>query len=552
MKILLIAVNSKFIHSNLAVRYLKHYTSSMAYECCIKEVSINENIDKVLKSLIEEETDIIGFSCYIWNIEYIVKLSKLLKLIKPNLKILLGGPEVSYDPIYYIERGYVDFLIQGEGEGTYRDFLEELINSEDIKLTRSIPGMYYKEGSEVIYGGIRKPLDMDELPESYIELPENKIIYYEASRGCPFSCIYCLSSATDGVRFKSINKVKEELSYFIKNNIPLVKFVDRTFNCNSTFAEKIWSYLIGIECKTRFHFEISADLLTEKGIKLLSTAPKDRFQFEIGVQTTASSVLKNIRRNVSFEVLTDKVLKLKKGHNIKLHLDLIAGLPGEDFESFINSFNDVYVIEPEMLQLGFLKVLKGSLLSFQIEKWDMKYSPYPPYEILSSNAMDYYSIIKLKEIEEVLDSYYNSGRYTYTLRYLLKSFKSPYEFYDMFSNYYKEKGNYEKSLSFKDTYKVLLDFSKKHIDEDIIILNELLKYEYIINTKKSFIPEIFNRTFDKDIIKHYKDLHKEDGNVFHAEIFEIDIKVFIDKSIIIRGKYCNVFLGDKVIQYKVN
>ncbi|MGN0027426.1 MAG: DUF4080 domain-containing protein, partial [Clostridium sp.] len=428
MKILLTALNSKFVHSNLAVRYLKAFTKEMNYQCKIREFSINDREEKILEEIIKERPNVVAFSTYIWNIEMIRRLSNLIKLVDESIEIVYGGPEVSYDSQNILKELNGEYIIEGEGEKTYREFVEYKLGERDIK---SIRGLYYKENGEVYSNGKRPLMNMNEVvfPYEEDENLDNKIVYYEASRGCPFNCKYCLSSTTHGVRFLDVERVKKELKYFIDKEVRLVKFVDRTFNCNHKFTMAIWEFLINQETKTQFHFEISADILKEAELELLRKAPKDRFQFEVGVQTTNDEVLNKINRFVNFSDIKEKVDELLKIRNIKQHLDLIAGLPGEDYNSFKKSFNDVYSIAPEEIQLGFLKLLRGSSMREEAQEYGMKYSPYPPYEILKTKDISYEELIKLKKVEEMVDKYYNSQKFNNRIKYFVNKFDTPFDFY---------------------------------------------------------------------------------------------------------------------------
>ena len=391
MKVVLVGINSQYFHSNLAIRYLKAFNKDLNCEIILKEFTINDRKENIVKELYKENADMIGFSTYIWNVTLVKEISELLKIINENIEIFYGGPEVSYDPIEILKEFSGDYIIEGEGEETFREFLIEKLKNRGNEKLLEIKGLYTKVDNEIIYGGKRPLMNMNNLVFPYEEDEDlrNKIAYYEGSRGCPFMCSYCLSSTTHGVRFLDIDRVKRELKYFVDKDVALVKFVDRTFNCNHKFAKEIWSYLIECGGNTTFHFEISADLLTKEEIEILSKAPKDKFQFEVGVQTTNNEVLRNINRFVNYENIKEKVDEIKKYKNIKQHLDLIAGLPGEDLDSFIKSFNDVYYIEPEEIQLGFLKLLKGSKMREESEKWGIKASPYPPYEILKNFIQKY-------------------------------------------------------------------------------------------------------------------------------------------------------------------
>ena len=379
----------------------------MDYKCKVKEFSINDRIEKVFENIITENPDIVAFSCYIWNIEYVKKLANLIKTLNSKIEILFGGPEVSYDAENFLLHNPGDYLIEGEGEAIYREFVQWRISKRDYHEAPNIKGLYQKIDNKIIYGGERLLMNFNEVVFPYREDDDlkNKIVYYESSRGCPFNCKYCLSSISNGVRFLNVDRVKRELQFFIDKGVKLIKFVDRTFNCNHKFSMEIWKFLINANTDATFHFEISADILKDEEIELLKTAPKGRIQLEIGVQTTNEDILKNINRNIKFKDIKEKVLKLQKNRNIKQHLDLIAGLPGENYERFRKSFNDLYSIRPEEIQLGFLKLLKGSAMRYEAEQWGMVYSPYAPYEIFKTDSLSYEEILKLKRVEAMVDKY---------------------------------------------------------------------------------------------------------------------------------------------------
>ena len=537
MKVVLVGINSQYFHSNLAIRYLKSFTKDLDCEIVLKEFTINDRKENIVKELYKEKANIIGFSTYIWNVTLVKEISDLLKIINEDVEIVYGGPEVSYDPCEILKKFSGDYIIEGEGEETFREFLIEKLKNNDNEKLLQIKGLYTKKGNEIIYGGKRPLMDMNNLVFPYEEYEdlENKIAYFESSRGCPFMCSYCLSSTTHGVRFLDIDRVKKELKYFVDKGVSLVKFVDRTFNCNHKFAKEIWSYLIECGGDTTFHFEISADLLTKEEIEILSKAPKDKFQFEVGVQTTNNEVLRNINRFVNYENIKEKVDEVKKYKNIKQHLDLIAGLPGEDLESFIKSFNDVYAIEPEEIQLGFLKLLKGSKMREDAEKWGMKASPYPPYEILYTKKISYKNILVLKKVEEMVDKYYNAGKFDISIKFLLKYFDTPFEFYKALSDFYEEQGYFKRNISNTDYYKVLLDFSLQIIKGENDIFLNLLKHEYLLYNKKKWIPDFLDRIYlDKKVEKNLrKNLSKQD----HIEVYNYDVLKFIKEDIINKEKY---------------
>lgn len=537
MKILLTAINSKFVHSNLAVRYLKAFTKDMNYECKIREFSINDREEKILEEIIMERPNVVAFSTYIWNIEMIKRISNLIKLVDEDIEILYGGPEVSYDSQNILKELNGEYIIEGEGEKTYREFVEYKIGERDIN---SIRGLYYKSGEEIAFNGKRPLMNMNEIvfPYEEDENLDNKIVYYEASRGCPFNCKYCLSSTIHGVRFLDVERVKKELKYFIDKEVRLVKFVDRTFNCNHKFTMAIWEFLINQDTNTQFHFEISADILKLEELELLRKAPKDRFQFEVGVQTTNDDVLNRINRFVNFSDIKEKVEELLQIRNIKQHLDLIAVLPGEDYTSFKKSFNDVYSIEPEEIQLGFLKLLRGSSMREEAEEYGMKYSPYPPYEILKTNDISYHELLKLKKVEEMVDKYYNSQKFTNIIKYLVNKFDTPFDFYYELGTYFDEKGYFNRNIGNNEYYRVFLDFNMEILKEDNFILKEILRFDYLSFNKKRGIPDFINRNIEKEDEERIKERlrGKYSFKEYYLESFNIDINKFSKDSIVINKK----------------
>ncbi|WP_338031233.1 B12-binding domain-containing radical SAM protein [Clostridium paridis] len=538
---LLTAINSKFIHSNLAVRYLKTFTEDLNYQGIIREFSINDKIERILEEIIKEKPDVVAFSTYIWNLEYVERLTELIKRVDRNIEILFGGPEVTYDSKLFLEEHNGNYVISGEGEKTYRDFVLFKLGEKDIK---DIKGLYYKENEKVFFNGERPLMDMSEIVFPYKENDNtihDKIVYYEASRGCPFSCKYCLSSTIHGVRFLPADRVKKELQFFMDNKVKLVKFVDRTFNCNHKFSMDIWSFLINSDTNTRFHFEISADILTEEELKLLSTAPKGRFQFEVGVQTTDNKVLNNINRFVNFNEIKEKVEEMMKLKNIHQHLDLIAGLPDEDYETFKKSFNDVYEIRPEKVQLGFLKLLKGSLMRDESEKWGMEYSPYPPYEILRTSVLSYDEVIKLKKVEEMVDKYYNSEKFYNILNFFVNMFETPFDFYYELGMFFEEKGYFNRNIGNVEYYKVFVDFYTEKLNgEHLSELKEIIKFDYLSFNKKKWLPDFLNRTItkeeEKNIMLEYKEIYA--SKRYHVEKFSIDIMKYVkNNEIVQKDKY---------------
>ena len=534
MKILLTALNSKYIHSNLAIRYLKAYTKDLNYDVNIREFSINDREERIVKEIIEENPDVVAFSTYIWNVEMIIKVATLIKIISPSIEIVYGGPEVSYDSRVFLEENIGEYVIEGEGEKTYREFVEYKLGLRKIE---EIRGLHYKVEQSVHSNPSRPLMDMEDIVFPYEEDEDlkNKIVYYESSRGCPFNCKYCLSSTTHGVRFHSISRVLRELQYFIDKKVKLVKFVDRTFNCNTKHSIAIWNYLINANTETRFHFEISADILKQEEIELLKKAPKDLFQFEVGVQTTNDEVLNNINRFVNFSDIKEKVVELSLIKNIKQHLDLIAGLPGEDYDSFVCSFNDVHSISPEEIQLGFLKLLKGSSMREESSKYGMGFSPYPPYEILKTDKISYYEIQKLKRVEAVVDKYYNSQKYNNILNFFYLKFDTPFEFFYSLGEYFEQRGYFNRNIGNSSYYQAFLDYNLEILNNDEEYLVDIIKYDYLRFNKKRGTPEFLKRPISKEkeeeIKQNNRDLYS--FKEFSIEKFKIDIDIYANEGKIV-------------------
>lgn len=548
MKVLITAIDSKFIHSNLAVRYLKSFTRDMDYESKIKEFTINDREGRILEEIIKEKPDIVAFSTYIWNVELVSRVANLIKRVNSNIEILYGGPEVSFDSRSFLKNNVGEYVIEGEGERTYRDFI--LYKLGKMKL-EDVRGLHYKVNDE-IYSNEKRPLmPMDEIAFPYEddENLNNKIVYYEASRGCPFNCKYCLSSTSHGVRFLEIDRVLEELKYFINKKVRLVKFVDRTFNCNHKFSTAIWEFLIKQDTDTQFHFEISADLLRDEEIKLLSNAPEGRFQFEVGVQTTNDEVLRNINRFVNFSDIEEKVLELMSIKNIKQHLDLIAGLPGEDYNSFVKSFNDVYSIGPEEIQLGFLKLLKGSSMREDAYIYGMEYSPYPPYEILKTNKISYDELLQLKKVEEMVDKYYNSQKFNLIIKYFEKKFDSPFDFYYSLGKFFEGKGYFNKNIGNIEYYKVFLDFNEIVLKESNKYLKEIIRFNYLIYNKRRGLPDFLRSDLTKEEEKSIKDEFREKYSFkeYFLERFTINLEEYMLNGEIVEE--CSYYIFSDNAQY---
>ena len=461
MKILLVACNAKYIHSNLAVYDLQAYASDYADHIVLKEYTINQQKDDIMRDIYLEHPDVVCVSCYIWNLSFVKELMADLIKILPGADFWAGGPEVSYDAEKFLtENSEFKGVMVGEGEETFKELAGYYVekNPQDLK---NMTGICYRDGDQIIHNGWRQIMDLSSIPFIYKDLSEfkNRIIYYESSRGCPFSCSYCLSSIDKKLRFRDTETVKKELQFFIENKVPQVKFVDRTFNCKHDHAMAIWKYINehdnGV---TNFHFEISADLLREEELQEMSTMRPGLIQLEIGVQSTNPDTIKAIHRTMDFEKLKGIVDRIHGFGNIHQHLDLIAGLPYEDYDSFRNSFNDVYALKPQQLQLGFLKVLKGSHMMEMCREYGIVYKTQEPYEVLSTKWLDYDHVLKLKTVENMVEVYYNSGQFQNTLEYLEKFFPDAFSIYERLGSFYMEKGYGDISHTRMRRYDILLEF----------------------------------------------------------------------------------------------
>lgn len=635
MKILLIAINAKYIHSNLAVYCLKAYAEKYAGirrdSIEIAEYSINQQPEDILIDIYKREPDIIAFSCYIWNLRLVESISENMRKLSPAMPIWVGGPEVSYDAREFLKKNkQITGVILGEGEVAFSllvqeyqnaygfekvgnlldDFISFIIGKSVIaeenrkdeseeglqdelqkgiqeksryktlikiqeasiekeeknsKITdidvKNIKGIAYRKGQDdILINKTDEPLNLSKVPFPYSDLKafENKIIYYESSRGCPFSCSYCLSSIDKRVRFRDLELVKKELQIFLDANVVQVKFVDRTFNCSHKHAMGIWEYLKehdnGI---TNFHFEISADILTEEEIALLQTMRQGLVQLEIGVQSTNPDTIEEIDRTMDLNVLKDKVNLIRKGHNIHQHLDLIAGLPYEDLESFRNSFNEIYELEPNQLQLGFLKVLKGSKMHEKAKEYGIAYNSDPPYEILYSEWLPFQDVIRLKEIEEMVEVYYNSGQFANTMALLVKEFESPFALYESLAVFYAANGYWDKNQSRMDRYYILLDFISNITNIDCELYKEMMLYDLYLRenlkSRPNFAPDItrykefiwdFYRQEETErrFLKEYADYNaKQMIKMTHLEVFRYPV---LDREVChkgVKGQYPVLF-----------
>jgi len=544
MKLLLCAINAKFIHTNLAVYNLAAYAADSGLAIELEEYTINNRQEELLKEIYRKKADIIAFSCYIWNAKMVLELTAELHKVQPEARIWLGGPEVSYDAVDLLtEHPEISIVMCGEGEETFRELCVQY-GSGQINLS-VVRGIAYRKDGIPVENEPRLPMNMDHIPFIYADLPDfdHKIIYYETSRGCPFSCSYCLSSIGERVRFRSWELVEKELQFFLDHKVKQVKFVDRTFNCNRTHAQRIWNYITehdnGI---TNFHFEIAADLLDDSDLALFRKMRPGLIQLEIGVQSTNHETIREIRRVMDLEKLADVVARVKAIGNIHQHLDLIAGLPYENYESFQTSFNDVFAMKPDQLQLGFLKVLKGSYMHEKKNDYGIIYGSHAPYEVLRTSWITYDEVLRLKELEEMVEMYYNSAQYTKTLPYVMAFARTPFEFFRELAQFYNSRtavGMKHARLYYYELLKEFAMWRYPSLDEEI--LKQLLMYDLYLRENIKKRPQWANTTalekkqatafFRREETARYfpemqpYDSKKAAGNA-HVEQFMIDVDTY--------------------------
>ena len=514
MKVLLAAVNAKYIHTSPAVRSLRAYADPEGKYTVIKEYTINNRIEFIVSDIYKEKPDYIGFSCYIWNIEMIKVISRRLKKLLPDTLMVFGGPEVSYDPAdFLMENGFADLVMRGEGERSYKGLLEKWLEGGDIA---DVDGITFRRDGRIIETPAARPLALDDIPFIYKDADEfkNKIIYYETQRGCPYNCQYCLSSVEKGVRFLSADRVKSDLKFFLDNRVKQVKFVDRTFNCSHDHAMMIWKYIMDNDNGvTNFHMEITADILRDEAIELLKNARKGLFQFEIGVQSTNERTIEAVKRNAAFGGINEVVKRVAEGGNIHQHLDLIAGLPYEDYESFGRSFDDVYSLEPEQLQLGFLKLLKGSGLRQDAEKYGIVFADEAPYEVLYTRELSFDDLLRLKGIEEMVETFYNSGKAKNTIKYAVKMTGRPFVFFERLALWWAENGYDEISHSKMDLYGRLYDFFEEEFGGCPDVIRELLRYDIYLGDNMKNIPASIARAQDENERMWEREFYQKPGNI---------------------------------------
>ncbi|MDF2636094.1 MAG: hypothetical protein K0R78_2968 [Pelosinus sp.] len=550
MKVVLSTLNAKYIHSSLALKYLKtacNKSNIVGSDIVLKEYTINNDLLVILSDIYSEKPDIVGLSCYIWNIDMTLKLAGLLKKVLPEVVIVLGGPEVSYDPFDVMKtNSFIDYVVQGEGEDTLKALLTALASNTPI---HNIEGLSFRQKEEIVVGTPQIIANVNTILfpycESDMEKLKDKIIYYESARGCPFSCQYCLSSATSGVRFFSLERVYKELEFFIRHDVRQVKFVDRTFNASKEHYLPILRFLAKQDCRTNFHFEIAVDILDNEVLDFLEEVPVGRFQFEIGIQSTYEPTLNKISRHNNWPKIVEHVTRIVSNQNIHVHLDLIVGLPYESYSQFGQSFNDVYQLQPHMLQIGFLKMLKGAGLRNIAEQCGYVFLDEAPYEVLSNNYLTYGDVRKLKILEEVFNQVYNTGRFKYTLEFLIRlRGGNAFEFYHDLSTYWEEKYLHLVSHSSKSIYKYLYDFCCIYHEKEISTCQEFLKFDALMSEKGAVQPEFLSwnqeewieekNEFwrDQDVVRNYipnytfttwRDLKKK----YRVEVFSVDIIKYI-------------------------
>ncbi|WP_310604913.1 B12-binding domain-containing radical SAM protein [Anaerosporobacter sp.] len=536
MKVLLTAINAKYIHSNLAVYCLKAYAKKYAKHIELAEFTINHYTDFIIQEIYKKKPDVLALSCYIWNIEMVEEVALELHKLLPDMKIWLGGPEVSYDAKERMERlPYLTGIMSGEGEETFLELMEHYVDRE--RTLEDIKGIVYREnlskGNEIVVTQCREQMDLSEVPFPYENMDEfkNKIIYYESSRGCPYSCSYCLSSIDKKVRLRNMDLVLRELKMFLDYKVPQVKFVDRTFNCNRNHALAIWKFIHendnGI---TNFHFEISADILTEEELEVLASMRQGLVQLEIGVQSTNEETIQAINRKMNLDKLRVAVAHVNAGLNIHQHLDLIAGLPYENYESFRNSFNEVYSMRPNQLQLGFLKVLKGSAMHDFSTQGSITYKSRAPYEVLFTDWLSYEEVLQLKQVEDMVEVYHNSGQFTYSIQYLEHFFETPFDFYQGIGRYYEGKGLNGVSHTRMSRYEILLQFMKeltqmKPMNEtaeyifDSKVLEAILLYDlYLRENLKSKPDFLSSQEVEREIYHQF--FVEEEAVKLHVQGYE--------------------------------
>lgn len=558
MKVLLVAINAKYIHSSLAVNSIAAYNREYSDWLEVSEYTINNDISRITADIYKRNPDVVGISCYIWNYSYVREIVGDLVKVLPGMIIWLGGPEVSFNAKEILAANTGVFgIVRGEGEETWKELLSFYLKGTPNP--EGILGITYRREDGIVDNPERPPIQMDDIPLCSDETSDfkNRIIYYEGSRGCPFKCSYCLSSMDCRLRFKSLDKIKEELLYYIENEVPQVKFTDRTFNCNHEYAKSIWRFLIDKDKgKTNFHFEVAADLLDEEEVDIITHMRKGLIQLEIGVQTTNPQALQAIHRHSDFGEVSRIVKALKDSGRLHLHLDLIAGLPHEGYESFKKSFDDVYSLRPHELQLGFLKVLKGSEMYERSREFGIIYREEPPYEVLSTKDISYGEILKLKAVEEMLSVYYNSRQFDKTILLLEREYRSPFDLYLNLAEFYEDRGLSDISHSRMSRYNHLRDFIIYKGFVNLALFEEAMIYDLYARENLKSRPDWAKK--HKDVTSFYTDeknkslfteyegyTPKQIMRMTHIEHFRVDFTKWRDRVNLDTGE------TDVLFDYKV-
>lgn len=528
MKLLLTAINAKYIHSNLAVYSLRAYAKEYRDSIELAEYTINHRMEYILSGIYKKKPDVLCFSCYIWNISEVLAVAEEFHKLCPDVPVWMGGPEVSYEVESFLrEHPFVTGVMVGEGEKIFQNLCKHYVNLErDGKISfeakpETVKGLAFLDADgHMIFTGQETPLDMSTIPFCYDEMEDfkNRIIYYESSRGCPFRCSYCLSSIEKKLRFRDLELVKRELLFFIEKEVPQVKFVDRTFNCDHHHAMEIWKFIKeqdrGI---TNFHFEIAADLLTDEEIEFIAGLRPGLIQLEIGVQTTNPETITEIHRSMDLERVKYVTSRIKEGKNVHQHLDLIAGLPFEDYSTFQQSFDEIYALKPEQLQLGFLKVLKGSYMFEHAKEYGVVYESRPPYEMMATKWLSFDEVLKIKQAEEMLEVYYNSRQYPMSIRFLETEFDSAFAMFAALGDYYERKGYFSFSHSRIQRLNILLEFVETIDKEHLEVFRQAATYDIYSRENAKSRP-----AFSSDL-SEFKELTRKfckKGKLEHLEKFD--------------------------------
>lgn len=562
MNIVVATLNAKYIHTCLALRYIKAY-SEHEFDIDICEYTINDPVMNIVSDLYNKKPDVLGFSCYIWNIEETITLISILKKVMPELSIVLGGPEVSYDVTYWMNRlAEVDFIVIGEGEETFHHLLTEVQTTQKYHM---VPGIAYRkeagEQTECVINMSRPKLDLSQIPSPYRFKEDkaslaNRVVYFETSRGCPFSCQFCLSSIEVGVRYFDIARTKQDIIYLIDSGAKLIKFVDRTFNIKRDYAMEVFEFLIEHHNGCVFQFEITADIMRPEVLNYLAEhAPKGIFRFEIGVQSTNELTNDIIQRRQNFTKLSRTVTTIKNSHKIDQHLDLIAGLPEENYTSFRKTFNDVFALMPEELQLGFLKMLRGTGMRRDAAKYGYIYMNHAPYEILGNDHLPFADLVKIKRVEDVLEKYWNAHRMDYTINYLINhEFETPFDFFQQFGNYWEEQGWQKIGHQLEDLFIRLEAFLNQRNTKNKEVILGLMKLDYFLGHKYKPRKTWWSFNLDKqrqsefikglalnpsEVSNSFKALNLQEKELHKHTVIEVipfDLESYMKKGVIMKDE----------------